>query len=248
MALKDKLMTLEDFKAVRDVDVASNSAQFTEIKTYLDALEEEVEEVGLSGEAKQALLDCLSNVAWKSESAKQTCYEALSEALGFSDFYNTWEWDSRSTGANKVYRINTSSMSHSDIYGIDIIDSGLSSNTRRSFGVLKGKYPMVNRSNGEATIYYPIPVPYGANKVTVTVTPNTQLLATYLFKSIKNVDSSGYNYSFVGPSKTWQTGIDVTTFEPDKNLFIAFNMKKNASDSKYTDATEPEINILFEEV
>ena len=38
MALKDKLMTLEDFKAVRDVDVASNSAQFTEIKADLDAL------------------------------------------------------------------------------------------------------------------------------------------------------------------------------------------------------------------
>lgn len=37
MALKDKLMTLEDFKAVRDVDVASNSAQFTEIKADLDA-------------------------------------------------------------------------------------------------------------------------------------------------------------------------------------------------------------------
>lgn len=36
MALKDKLMTLEDFKAVRDVDVASNTAQFTEIKADLD--------------------------------------------------------------------------------------------------------------------------------------------------------------------------------------------------------------------
>ena len=35
MALKDKLMTLEDFKAVRDVDVASNSAQFTELRADL---------------------------------------------------------------------------------------------------------------------------------------------------------------------------------------------------------------------
>ena len=38
MALKDKLMTLEDFKAVRDVDVASNTAQFTEIKADLSDL------------------------------------------------------------------------------------------------------------------------------------------------------------------------------------------------------------------
>ena len=40
MALKDKLMTLEDFKAVRDVDVASNSAQFTEIKADLGEITE----------------------------------------------------------------------------------------------------------------------------------------------------------------------------------------------------------------
>lgn len=37
MALKDKLMTLEDFKAVRDVDVASNTAQFTALQADLDA-------------------------------------------------------------------------------------------------------------------------------------------------------------------------------------------------------------------
>ena len=43
MALKDKLMTLEDFKAVRDVDVASNSAQFTEIKADLDAIGDTVD-------------------------------------------------------------------------------------------------------------------------------------------------------------------------------------------------------------
>lgn len=42
MALKDKLMTLEDFKAVRDVDVASNSAQFTEIKADLGAVDGDV--------------------------------------------------------------------------------------------------------------------------------------------------------------------------------------------------------------
>lgn len=41
MALKDKLMTLEDFKAVRDVDVASNSAQFTELKADLNEILEQ---------------------------------------------------------------------------------------------------------------------------------------------------------------------------------------------------------------
>lgn len=70
MALKDKLMTLEDFKAVRDVDVASNSAQFTEIKADLDTK-------GLSNDVKEALLNCFSHVAYIDES----CYNALESAL-----------------------------------------------------------------------------------------------------------------------------------------------------------------------
>ena len=84
MALKDKLMTLEDFKAVRDVDVASNSAQFTEIKADLDALEP-----GLSAEAKAALLACFENVAWIGQDG-QNYYDALETALtGTPETYST---------------------------------------------------------------------------------------------------------------------------------------------------------------
>ena len=75
MALKDKLMTLEDFKAVRDVDVASNSAQFTEIKADLDAIEP-----GLSNDARLALLDCLDNLMWKGGNG-QGYIDTLREAL-----------------------------------------------------------------------------------------------------------------------------------------------------------------------
>ena len=57
MALKDKLMTLEDFKAVRDVDVASNSAQFTGIKADLDDLESEVESMDNLEDGKTELTD-----------------------------------------------------------------------------------------------------------------------------------------------------------------------------------------------
>ena len=48
MALKDKLMTLEDFKAVRDVDVASNSAQFTELRADLDDVNESLDAINAS--------------------------------------------------------------------------------------------------------------------------------------------------------------------------------------------------------
>ena len=76
MALKDKLMTLEDFKAVRDVDVASNSAQFTEIKADLDALEP-----GLSDDAKAALLACFRHVARWDDSSGRAYYNNLYASL-----------------------------------------------------------------------------------------------------------------------------------------------------------------------
>ena len=81
MALKDKLMTLEDFKAVRDVDVASNNQQFTDIKADLDTLEEALENVdGLSNDVKIALLACFDHVAWNGTGGQSYC-DALENAL-----------------------------------------------------------------------------------------------------------------------------------------------------------------------
>ena len=92
MALKDKLMTLEDFKAVRDVDVASNSAQFTEIKADLDAVQDDTSELGdkvtaldfnggLTPTVKNALLACFANVAWKDDESGPEYYSDLEDAL-----------------------------------------------------------------------------------------------------------------------------------------------------------------------
>ena len=82
MALKDKLMTLEDFKAVRDVDVASNSAQFTEIKADLEDLEDAVSGIsgGLTTEIKNALLDLFDHVAYEGTDG-QDYYDALVTAF-----------------------------------------------------------------------------------------------------------------------------------------------------------------------
>ena len=59
MALKDKLMTLEDFKAVRDVDVASNSAQFTEIKADLGNVTDDLSSVSSDLQSLQNKFDAL---------------------------------------------------------------------------------------------------------------------------------------------------------------------------------------------
>lgn len=76
MALKDKLMTLEDFKAVRDVDVASNQAQFTELNESIGALDT------VSDPIKEALLDCFEHVALWEEGSGQTYIDELKSALG----------------------------------------------------------------------------------------------------------------------------------------------------------------------
>ena len=60
MALKDKLMTLEDFKAVRDVDVASNSAQFTELRADLETAQEDI----LKLDAKIAVIAKRTDDSW----------------------------------------------------------------------------------------------------------------------------------------------------------------------------------------
>lgn len=99
MALKDKLMTLEDFKAVRDVDVASNSAQFTEIneslgdvRADLDAVEETISNLdGISEDVKQALLNCFAHVAWDEGDGKPY-YNALHDALYANDGL-LYDWD-----------------------------------------------------------------------------------------------------------------------------------------------------------
>jgi len=82
MALKDKLMTLEDFKAVRDVDVASNNQQFTDIKADLDALDSKVDNIDpFSNDAKAALLACIRHVARWEDGNGQTYYNNLYAAL-----------------------------------------------------------------------------------------------------------------------------------------------------------------------
>lgn len=78
MALKDKLMTLEDFKAVRDVDVASNSAQFAQLSADLESLESGG--LSIKDSVKQALLACFAGVSFE-DSNGQALLTALYNAL-----------------------------------------------------------------------------------------------------------------------------------------------------------------------
>lgn len=88
MALKDKLMTLEDFKAVRDVDVASNTAQFTEIKADLDAKKYSVDGLsdGLTDDSKMAILDCLRSVFWSNGQSNDMLVDLYKNLFYIGDY------------------------------------------------------------------------------------------------------------------------------------------------------------------
>ena len=120
MALKDKLMTLEDFKAVRDVDVASNSAQFTEIKADLDALE-----LGLSDNAKTALLACFRHVALWSDGDAETYIGALESALYPENWDYEWNYTDGLPNDNGMTLTNNGGT-------ISLTNSGLSVSTQNS--------------------------------------------------------------------------------------------------------------------
>lgn len=162
---------------------------------------------------------------------------------GVVDFYNTWEW------SDALYRTpaNTSEKTVNGVKrGIEYGSSAISNNNRRSFVVRRGKSPIIDQS-GNATEYYPVPIPKTATKLTATITPSTQQFASYVYRYEGNVNPNGYNYLMIAPSSiSWKTGVDVVEFPAGENLFVAFNCRKNASNEQYTDATEPTLNIVFE--
>ena len=199
-------------------------------------------------DARNKLLNLFRIVGYVDSNAIEI-FNQLEDALITDTFYDIWNWDSRSSGVNKLYR-SVSPMRSKVIDGVERgIEYGdnLTNNTRRGFYVSRGRQPFVNYTNGQlANNMFPIPVPKNAHKVTVSIFPDTQQLATYIFKYVGNSDDGGFDYIYVGPNKSWATGVDITEFTPDRNLFICFNIRRDANNSVFSTATEPELSIVYE--
>jgi len=262
MALKDKLMTLEDFKAVRDVDVASNTAQFTEIKAGLGDLSDletesktdlvsainETAQSGLSDEAKAALLACFDHVVWHGEG--DDYYNNLRRTLYREDpFYDTWEWSSQATGAGALTRMpagcSESLVDNTKGIFYNNTSTNIQNNKRRSFLVAKGKATV--KAAGSEVAYYPIPIPKTATKATVTITPSSQQIGVYIFKLGDVASSDGYHYDVYPqtPATSWTTGECVVEFAASEDLFLALQCRVSASGA-YSASTEPNLTIVFE--
>jgi hypothetical protein len=186
-----------------------------------------------SDNAKAALLACLENVAYKN-GADATLVENLREAL-YEDFYEREEWKFSSGDLNKMAGAIVSYTGYGPAINQD-------TQVRRAFFVNKGKAPYADYSSGDLLSgVYPIPVPTGYNKATVTITPATQ----YITLGTRSYIDGRYSATAVD-YVNWAQGtgtINITVPETGR-MFLSVTSKCNNAGASYP--TEPtELTVKF---
>ena len=178
MALKDKLMTLEDFKAVRDVDVASNSAQFTKIKADLGTQDTELESIKTDvDDIIQVLCDVSNKINGGNDTTNlfsNTLLEILFEGAYFADMKERlWEayLNVNRHKMSKLYAIVNSNASSHDFYIGDNIDSirpyiAVTAETTDGYTVAVKGYNLIGSLSGASNT---ITVKYLGFTATVTI-------------------------------------------------------------------------------
>lgn len=154
---------------------------------------------------------------------------ALVTIRGVVDFYNIYNWE-LGENLDKIqggFNLDTStgeltiSLNAAQIVG------------RRSFVTDKGKAYSEYVSYQDRTQKlgsYPIPIPKDANKVTISINPNTQYINMTLTKYIDG------SYSQV-TAQSWTQGSFSKEFTAAENQFISINSKYDSSGTSYP--TEP---------
>ena len=113
-----------------------------------------------------------------------------------------------------------------------------SASSRRTVVLTSGDHPFQDTSSN-LTSYYPISVPDDAYKVTISITPNTQYVASTLVKW------NGSYYTTVISGLGWNAGGMSYSFAPGVDQYITINCKYNSAGTSYP--TNPsEIVIEFE--
>ena len=242
MALKDKLMTLEDFKAVRDVDVASNSAQFTEIKADLGALENNV----FSVDAKYALAELLKNVISTDKNAKQL-YENLINTMGVDMLkenvfiYLPNQFGDLSLVQGSLVLESIGGVKH----GLGINNNANMSSKYRVFGVSNGKsesQKYMGYQDESLFNLYPIPVPENATSAWIGVFPSSR----YIISRLMRWDETNSSYVVVESENQRTEGNHIKTFSRGKNMFLALMSAYNGANSAYADGPDAVV-VVFKE-
>lgn len=211
---------------------------------------------GLSDEAKEALLECLRNVAWPTGNYR-SYIEALARALNVEDPYNTYVW-SMSLGNLKMVNGGVDiGNSYSPSTMCVNAESSANYNKRRTVMSTKGKafiYRPNNATIDQSTewepVGYAIPVPQGANHVKITVQPAGQEIYSHIVEY--DEETNKYGNAIAGNRTSW-TQVTSEGFEKDlvipedTQTFMYLNLRYNSSASDYP--VEPsDVRIEFSEV
>ena len=168
---------------------------------------------------------------------------AITGVVGFN---NIWSW---AMGDGRTVILNASTDRNQDsLTGVTISDAqhkpaSFNINTRRHLAARRGILPYTYYGTSQLSTLYPIPVPTKANKVSVSILPNTQ----YSYANIVKFNRNNNKYEYYTSIGGWSQGVNERSFAASEDLFLFVNFKYNADGSSYP--TEPSsIVIQFEEV
>lgn len=182
----------------------------------------------------------LSGVLVEGTSIVTVAYNGVRTSVsipGVVDYYNIWNWSM----ANGDFSVRPGTI---DYYSNETkvrYTFRTPWDTRRGVTAPKGLLPYrVWGTDTDMTSYYPIPIPKDANKVTISITPNTQ----YIYTQVIHVSDG--NVTRIA-QQGWAQGTTEVTFDKGENNAVFFNTKYDSDGSTYpTDPTE--ITVAFEEV
>jgi hypothetical protein len=188
-----------------------------------------LEKGGLTDEVKEAILACFRNVPWIDG---DSCYANLEAVFGVVRY----EWTYPSQNVIMLHAGANPNMN--DVLSRAVLTD---SEYRRTIVYTYGEAPYYY--NGEASNYYPIPVPADATKVKVEMSPSNE----YVYMHTVRLNGSAYGDSIVDNRVTWTqltNGVLEKTITNPGNLFLMLNIKHVNSNSAFP--SEPSrVKITF---
>jgi hypothetical protein len=210
-------------------DLGDLSDLETESNTDLVSAINEAARSGLSDEVKEAILACFRNVPWIDG---DSCYANLEAVFGVVRY----EWTYPSQNVIMLHAGASPNMNNV-LSRATLADS----EARRTIVYTYGEAPYYY--NGEASNYYPIPVPADATKVKVEMPPSNE----YVYMHTVRLNGSAYGDSIVDNRVTWTqltNGVLEKTITNPGNLFLMLNIKYDNSNSAFP--SEPSrVKITF---
>lgn len=182
------------------------------------------------GETVSANDYTLSGTLTEGQASVFVSYNGMTTAFTVDavDYYNIWHWS--------VSEGNLAISGKSITYNTNVTPNRLElqdSTVRKAITATRGKVAIYPSSDK-----YPIPIPSGATKATINITPNTQYTGPRIVKN------EGSYYSSVA-TKGWIGNGSVITFDSGEDLFLAIPTKYDSAGSTYPTAPT-NIEVIFE--